>query len=68
MKLLIDECLSPDLVAVALAKGHGESSHVVWLGKAGWKDWELRALSLPVTGPLSQGIVWTFVGRKIGLA
>ena len=44
MKLLIDECLSPDLVAVALAKGHGESSHVVWLGKAGWKDWELKSI------------------------
>ncbi len=56
MKLLIDECLSPDLVAVALGKGHGESSHVVWLGKAGWKDWELKSFILDGD--------WTFVTRN----
>jgi predicted nuclease of predicted toxin-antitoxin system len=38
MKLLIDECLSPELAKLAQALGHGESSHVVWLNKAGWKD------------------------------
>ncbi len=56
MKMLIDECLTPDLVAIALAKGHGESSHVVWLGKAGWKDWELKSFIL--SGD------WTFVTRN----
>ena len=56
MKLLIDECLSPDLVAVAVNKGYPESSHVVWLGKAGWKDWELKPMIL-------QGD-WTFVTRN----
>lgn len=55
-ELLIDECLSPDLVAVALAKGHGESSHVVWQGKAGWKDWELKSFILAGD--------WTFVTRN----
>jgi len=56
MKLLIDECLSPDLVEVAVCKGHPESSHVVWLGKAGWKDWELEAFILDGD--------WTFVTRN----
>lgn len=56
MKMLIDECLTPDLVATALAKGHEESSHVVWLGKAGWKDWELKSFIL--SGD------WTFVTRN----
>lgn len=56
MKLLIDECLSPDLVAVAVSKGHPESSHVVWLGKAGWKEWELKPIIL-------QGD-WTFITRN----
>ena len=56
MKLLIDECLSPDLVAVAGSKGHPESSHVVWLGKAGWKDWELKTFILEGD--------WTFVTRN----
>jgi predicted nuclease of predicted toxin-antitoxin system len=39
MKLLIDECLSPELTKLAHAKGYGESSHVVWMGLAGKKDW-----------------------------
>lgn len=56
MKMLIDECLSPDLVNIALAKGHGESSHVVWLGKSGWKDWELKSFILDGD--------WTFVTRN----
>ena len=41
MKFLIDECLSPVLAQLAIERDHGESSHVVWLGKAGWKDWDL---------------------------
>lgn len=41
MKFLIDECLSPKLADLAHARGYGESSHVVWLGRTGAKDWEL---------------------------
>ena len=32
MKFLVDECLSPDLVALARKRGHVESTHVTWLG------------------------------------
>ena len=45
-KFLIDECLSPDLAALARQRGFFESSHVTWLGKAGWKDWELKRILL----------------------
>lgn len=31
MKLLVDECLSPQLVKLARERGYGESSHVVWV-------------------------------------
>jgi hypothetical protein len=31
-KFLIDECLSPDLAALARDRGFAESSHVTWLG------------------------------------
>jgi hypothetical protein len=41
LKFLIDECLTLDLVEVARQRGFPQSSHVVWMGKAGWKDWEL---------------------------
>jgi alkylhydroperoxidase family enzyme len=34
MKFLVDECLSPELTKRALARGYGESSHVVWLGRS----------------------------------
>ncbi|TWB09314.1 putative nuclease of predicted toxin-antitoxin system [Nitrospirillum amazonense] len=40
MKFLIDECLSPDLVLVAQQVGH-EAHHLVRIGKAGWKDWNV---------------------------
>lgn len=53
MKFLIDECLSPELVKLARERGYGESTHVVWLGLSGAKDWEL--LPLIVDGD------WTFV-------
>ena len=56
MKFLIDECLSPELTKLAFARGYGESSHVVWLGRAGLKDWELKPLIL-------QGD-WTFVTKN----
>lgn len=56
MKILVDECLSPELVAVAIKAGYPESSHVVWLGMAGWKDWELKKFILDGE--------WTFVTRN----
>lgn len=39
MKLLVDECLSPELAKIARGEGHSEASHIVWLGLAGRKDW-----------------------------
>jgi len=45
-KLLIDECLSSELALMARKRGHHEASHVVWIGKSGWKDWELKRLLL----------------------
>ena len=56
MKFLVDECLSPELTKLAHARGHGESSHVVWLGQAGRKDWELKTLILDGD--------WTFVTKN----
>jgi predicted nuclease of predicted toxin-antitoxin system len=56
MKLLIDECLSPELTKLAHARGYGESSHIVWLGRAGLKDWELKPLILQDD--------WTFVTKN----
>ena len=56
VKFLIDECLSLDLVAVAQGRGFVESSHVVWMGKAGWKDWELKPFILEGD--------WTLVTRN----
>lgn len=56
MKFLVDECLSPELAKLALSRGYGGSSHVVWLGRGGAKDWELR--SLIVDGD------WTFVTKN----
>jgi len=52
LKFLVDECLSPQLTKLAHIRGH-ESSHVVWLGHAGRKDWELKLVIL--------GGDWTFV-------
>lgn len=51
MKFLVDECLSPDLTKRAHTKGHGEASHLIWLGRAGLKDWELKPSSSAATGP-----------------
>jgi hypothetical protein len=56
MKLLIDECLSPELAKLAHGRGHGASSHVVWLKKSGWEDWSLA--SFIVDGD------WTFVTKN----
>ena len=38
MKFLVDECLSPELVAIARARGYGESIQVTWLGMRSRKD------------------------------
>ena len=56
MKLLVDECLSPELVKRAHGKGYGQSSHVVWMKRGGLKDWELREFI--VDGD------WTFVTKN----
>jgi hypothetical protein len=45
-KLLIDECLSAELALMARERGHHEASHVVWTGKSGRKDWELKRFLL----------------------
>jgi predicted nuclease of predicted toxin-antitoxin system len=39
VKFLIDECLSPELVAIAREGGHWETTHVTWLGMRSRKDW-----------------------------
>lgn len=56
MKFLIDECLSPELATIARGKGHGETSHIVWIGLAGRKDWELKPIILQDD--------WTFVTKN----
>ena len=56
MKFLIDECLSPELAKRARERGHPESSHVVWVGRRGWKDWEL--MPFIIDGD------WTFVTKN----
>jgi hypothetical protein len=56
MKLLVDECMSEELTKLAQRRGHAEASHVAWIGKRGWKDWELKAVIL--------GGDWTFVTRN----
>lgn len=53
MKFLIDECLTPELVELARARGYGESTHVTWVGRAGAKDWQLL--------PFIVDNDWTFV-------
>ena len=56
MKLLIDECLSTELTKRAQQCGHDEASHVTWIGKSGWKDWELKKVILDGD--------WTFVTKN----
>jgi len=34
---------------MARERGHGESSHVVWIGRQGIKDWDLLKIVLEVT-------------------
>lgn len=40
MRLLIDECLSPELARDAQEAGF-EAYHLVHLGRAGWQDWNI---------------------------
>jgi hypothetical protein len=56
MKFLIDECLSLKLVDLAVERRYVQSSHVVRLGKSGWKDWELTPFILDGD--------WTFVTKN----
>jgi predicted nuclease of predicted toxin-antitoxin system len=46
MKFLIDECLSEELAKLARAREHPETSHVRWIGKRQWKDWNLMPVIL----------------------
>lgn len=55
MKLLIDECLSPELVQIANRLGY-EASHVVYLGLAGKPDWRIKDTALADD--------WTLVTRN----
>lgn len=45
LRLLVDECLTPKLVAVAKARGH-DATHITFLGKAGLSDWNILTLVL----------------------
>ena len=56
MKLLVDECLSEELTKLAQQRGHAEASHIAWIGKRGWKDWELKPVILDGD--------WTFVTKN----
>jgi len=56
MKLLIDECLSTELAKRAQERGHDQASHVTWIGKRGWKDWQLKQVILDGD--------WTFVTKN----
>lgn len=44
MKLFIDECLSSELVHRAVARGHEETTSVVYRGLAGTQDWTLVSI------------------------
>ena len=56
MKFLIDECLSLKLADLGVERGYVQSSHVVRLGKSGWKDWELKPFIIDGD--------WTFVTKN----
>jgi len=56
MKFLIDECLSPELARMAIERGYGETSHIVWMKLGGLKDWELKPIILDGD--------WTFVTKN----
>lgn len=56
MKLLIDECLSEELAKYARERGYEQASHIIWIGKAGWKDWQLKKIILDEN--------WTFITKN----
>ena len=56
MKFLVDECLSQELAKLALKRGYFDSSHVVWLKKRGYQDWNLKPVILDGD--------WTFVTKN----
>jgi predicted nuclease of predicted toxin-antitoxin system len=56
LKFLIDECLSPVLVDVAVAAGYPESAHVTRRGMAGFKDHRLMQAVVDAD--------WTLVTRN----
>src|SRR5216684_770850 len=45
VRFLIDECLSPRLVAAANRAGF-EAHHVAHIGRAAWQDWNIAAFAL----------------------
>jgi len=45
VRLLIDECLSPELARDAQAAGF-EAYHLVHLGRAGWQDWNIAGFAV----------------------
>jgi predicted nuclease of predicted toxin-antitoxin system len=46
VKFLVDECLSEELAKLARGRDHADSSHVRWIGKGQWKDWQLLPVIL----------------------
>ncbi|HZL68205.1 MAG TPA: hypothetical protein VFC29_12845 [Candidatus Limnocylindrales bacterium] len=44
------------MTKLAQRRGHAEASHIAWVGKRGWKDWELKAVILDGD--------WTFVTKN----
>jgi hypothetical protein len=38
--------IGEELTKLAQQRGHAETSHIAWIGKAGWKDWELKLVIL----------------------
>lgn len=46
LRLLIEECLSPEIVQLAMAAGHMESTCVRDRGRLGTKDWKLVVLAV----------------------
>jgi hypothetical protein len=41
---LVDECLSEKLASRARQRGYPESTHVRWIGKTGWQDYQLMPI------------------------
>ena len=66
LKFLIDECLSPELVGVAHAAGHLETTCVRNLGRSGTKDWDLMPLVIAGDFTLVTNNSKDFRGRTPG--